>query len=36
MSEAQVRREMAELPLVFERSSERLPLQHLLVFRKAG
>lgn len=34
MTEAQVRREMSELPLVFERRSERLPLQHLLVFRK--
>jgi SAM-dependent methyltransferase len=34
MSEAQVRREMSDLPLVFERSSERLPLQHLLVFKK--
>ena len=35
MSEAQVRREMRRLPLTFERSDERLPLQHLIVFRKA-
>jgi SAM-dependent methyltransferase len=34
MSEAQVRREMAGFPLVPERGSERLPLQHLMVFRK--
>jgi hypothetical protein len=34
MSEAQVRREMAALPLVWERGSERLPLQHMIVFRK--
>jgi SAM-dependent methyltransferase len=34
MSEAQVRREMSVLPLAWERTSERLPLQHLIVFRK--
>jgi SAM-dependent methyltransferase len=34
MSEAQIRKEMAALPLVWERGSERLPLQHLFVFRK--
>lgn len=35
MSEAQVRREMGRLPLTWERTDERLPLQHLIVFRKA-
>jgi protein-L-isoaspartate O-methyltransferase len=34
MTEAQVRREMRRLPLIWERSDERLPLQHLIVFRK--
>jgi SAM-dependent methyltransferase len=34
MTEAQVRREMHRLPLVWERTDERLPLQHLIVFRK--
>jgi protein-L-isoaspartate O-methyltransferase len=34
MTEAQVRREMRRLPLVWERTDERLPLQHLIVFRK--
>jgi SAM-dependent methyltransferase len=34
MSEAQIRKEMSGLPLVWERGSERLPLQHLFVFRK--
>ena len=34
MSEAQIRKEMAGLPLVWEPGSERLPLQHLFVFRK--
>jgi SAM-dependent methyltransferase len=34
MSEAQIRREMAGLPLAWEPGSERLPLQHLFVFRK--
>jgi SAM-dependent methyltransferase len=36
MSEAQVRREMSVLPLVWVRTSERLPLQHIVVFRKAA
>jgi ubiquinone/menaquinone biosynthesis C-methylase UbiE len=36
MSAAQVRLEMRPLPLVWERTSERLPLQHIIVFRKAG
>jgi ubiquinone/menaquinone biosynthesis C-methylase UbiE len=34
MSLAQVRLEMRPLPLVWERTSERLPLQHIIVFRK--
>jgi hypothetical protein len=34
MTAAQVRAEMRDFPLVFERDSERLPLQHLMVFRK--
>jgi SAM-dependent methyltransferase len=34
MSEAQIRREMSVLPLTWERTSERLPLQHIIVFRK--
>ena len=36
MTEAQVRREIAALPLVWERTSERLPIQHIVVFRKGG
>jgi len=36
MSAAQIRREMGALPLVWERTSERLPIQHVVVFRKAG
>jgi ubiquinone/menaquinone biosynthesis C-methylase UbiE len=36
MTEAQVRREIGLLPLVWERTSERLPIQHIIVFRKAG
>jgi len=36
MSEAQVRREMSRLPLTWERTSERLPIQHIIVFRKTG
>jgi len=36
MSEAQVRREMSMLPLTWERTSERLPLQHIVVFRKSA
>jgi SAM-dependent methyltransferase len=34
MSEVQVRREMRVLRLTWERTSERLPLQHIIVFRK--
>jgi ubiquinone/menaquinone biosynthesis C-methylase UbiE len=36
MSEAQIRREMSVLPLTWERTSERLPLQHVVVFRKSA
>jgi SAM-dependent methyltransferase len=36
MSEAQVRREMSVLPLIWERTSERLPMQHIIVFRKSA
>jgi ubiquinone/menaquinone biosynthesis C-methylase UbiE len=36
MSEAQVRREMRMLPVVWERTSERLPMQHIIVFRKSA
>jgi SAM-dependent methyltransferase len=36
MSEAQIRREMSVLPLVWVRTSERLPLQHIVVFRKSA
>lgn len=36
MSEAQVRRELSVLPLTWERTSERLPLQHIVVFRKSA
>ena len=36
MREAQVRREMSLLPVTWERTSERLPLQHIIVFRKAA
>jgi ubiquinone/menaquinone biosynthesis C-methylase UbiE len=36
MSEAQIRREMSVLPLTWERTSERLPMQHIVVFRKSG
>jgi SAM-dependent methyltransferase len=36
MSEAQVRREMAQLPLAWVRTSERLPMQHIIVFRKSA
>ncbi len=37
MSEAQIRREMSALGLVWERTSERLPMQHIVVFRtRAG
>ena len=34
MSEKQVRRELAAFPLVWERTSERLPMQHIVIFRK--
>jgi SAM-dependent methyltransferase len=34
MSEAQIRREISVLPLAWERTSERLPMQHIVVFRK--
>lgn len=34
MSERQVRLELSALPLVWERTSERLPLQHFIVFRR--
>jgi SAM-dependent methyltransferase len=34
MSVAQIRREMSVLPLAWERTSERLPIQHIVVFRK--
>jgi SAM-dependent methyltransferase len=36
MSEAQIRREMSTLPLAWERTSERLPMQHIVVFRKSA
>jgi len=36
MSEAQVRREMSVLPLTWERTSERLPMQHIIVFRRSA
>jgi SAM-dependent methyltransferase len=36
MSEAQIRREMKLLPLAWERTSERLPMQHIVVFRKSA
>jgi SAM-dependent methyltransferase len=36
MSEVQITREMNVLPLVWERTSERLPMQHIVVFRKSG
>jgi ubiquinone/menaquinone biosynthesis C-methylase UbiE len=35
MSEAQIVREMSVLPLAWERTSERLPMQHIVVFRKS-
>ncbi len=34
MTEAQVRREMRAFPLEWERTSERLPVQHIIVFRR--
>ncbi len=36
MREAQIRREMSVLPLAWERTSERLPMQHIVVFRKSA
>jgi SAM-dependent methyltransferase len=36
MTEAQIRREMSVLPLVWERTSERLPIQHIVVFRQSA
>jgi SAM-dependent methyltransferase len=36
MSVAQIRREMGVLPLVWVRTSERLPMQHIVVFRKSA
>jgi SAM-dependent methyltransferase len=35
MSTVQIRREMTALPLTWERTSERLPMQHIVVFRKS-
>jgi SAM-dependent methyltransferase len=35
MNVAQIRREMSMLPLAWERTSERLPMQHIVVFRKS-
>jgi SAM-dependent methyltransferase len=36
MTEAQVRRELSALPLTWERTSERLPMQHIIVFRQSA
>jgi ubiquinone/menaquinone biosynthesis C-methylase UbiE len=36
MSEAQICREMSVLPLTWERTSERLPMQHIVVLRKSA
>ena len=36
MSEAQVRREAAQAPLVWERTSKVLPWQHIVIFRKVA
>jgi SAM-dependent methyltransferase len=36
MSEAQIRREMSVLPLTWTRTSEQLPMQHIVVFRKTS
>jgi SAM-dependent methyltransferase len=36
MSEAQIVREMSALPLTWERTSERLPMQRIVVFRKSA
>jgi ubiquinone/menaquinone biosynthesis C-methylase UbiE len=35
MSDAQILRELAPMPLVFERRTAGLPWQHLLVFRRS-
>jgi hypothetical protein len=35
MSEAQVRREMQGMPLEWQRTSEVLPIQHIIIFRRA-
>ena len=35
MSVSQIRREMSVLPLTWERTSEQLPMQHMVVFRKS-
>jgi ubiquinone/menaquinone biosynthesis C-methylase UbiE len=34
MTVSQIRLEMRQFPLTFERSDERLPLQHLVIFKK--
>jgi hypothetical protein len=34
MSVVQLRREMRPFPLTWERTSERLPVQHIVIFRK--
>lgn len=34
MDESQLRREMLSFPLVWDHTSERLPMQHIIVFRK--
>ncbi len=34
MSVAQIRREMRPFPVIWERTSERLPVQHIVIFRK--
>ena len=36
MSERQVRRELERFPLRWERTSERLPVQHIVIFRKTA
>jgi protein-L-isoaspartate O-methyltransferase len=36
MTEAQIRREMSALPLIWVRTSERLPQQHIVVFRRSS
>jgi SAM-dependent methyltransferase len=36
MSEAQIRREISVLPLTWTRTSEQLPMQHIVVFRKTS